>query len=626
MCAIGTTPHPVCGTPRGTAAVREVLRGCSAVGTGVAAMTLGSLFSGIAGLDLGLVRALDCEPRWFCEAEPWCRDLLADRHPGVPVYSDVRELGDGLELVDVLAGGFPCQNVSLAGRGEGLDGDRSGLWFEMARVIGLLRPRWVVAENVLGLLRRGLDRVLAGLHAIGYAAEWDVIEAAAVGAHHLRPRVFIVAYPDAQDAPVVYHDRGEIVHEAWERNRAALWASEPAGVPRTVWRSEMAPSERRARLKALGNAVVPQAAEAVGRYIATAQPVSGPLGQAFAHWDGGGWSMPQADLFAPSTPFTDGLPKAGAMRGGVLYEREPMVEPGAAKAKHARADAIFGRTLPTPSASTYGTNKSASEGAAVRPGPDMMARRGLWPTATASDGNGAGHSGQGGPNLRTAVARRMFPTPTAMDHAGGRRATARQDGWTSNPGTTLTDAVQPEMANLYPTPTVTEAKGARGEGSFERGGGQGLTRAVRTRDTLWPTPRSAGAGLYADAPEVHEARRGRSAKSVAYAAESLANAVEAERADSGRSRDALWATPRASDHRSGSVSDEVWQRNSRPLCEQVARAEGQRASAEPGERPQLNPVWTEWLMGFPRGWTAPPMAKAEPDAPDVDAAATEAAS
>lgn len=570
-------------------AVAEVLRRVAHAGAwcpngvpvalpaGGAVMALGSIFTGIGGLDLGLSAALGCKPRWLCEADPWCRELLADRHLGVPVYPDVRDIGDELEPVDVLAGGFPCQDVSLAGLGAGLDGARSGLWSEMARIVATLRPRWVVAENVLGLLRRGLDRVLADLHAIGYAAEWDVIEAAAVGGHHLRPRVFVVAYRDEPYAPVVFHDRGEFVHEAWDQNRAALWASEPRDVPRTVWRAEMAPGERRARLKALGNAVVPQAAEVVGQYIATAQPVAGPMGQAFARWDGWGWSMTQADLFAPSTPFTDGLPKAGAMRGGLLYERAPLVEPGVAKAKHARADVIFGRTLPTPSASTYGTNQSASDGAAVRPVLDTMARNGLWPTATSSLG-GPGCKRGGGPSLAAAAQPRIFPTPTAMDHAGSRRATARTDAWTSNPGTTLTDAVQPEMAGLYPTPTVTEAKGARGDGSLERGGVQGLTRAARARD------------------------------------------------GSERRRDAMWDTPRASDYRSGSVSDEVWRRTSRALCEQVARAEGRSASAEPGERPQLNPVWVEWLMGFPRGWTEPPAAKVEPAGSDGAAAAAEVAS
>jgi DNA (cytosine-5)-methyltransferase 1 len=195
-------------------------------------LTVGSLFSGIGGFDLGLERA-GMRTVWFCEQDEFCRRVLAKHWPGVPCHPDVRALvadtdrkrlqtaailrqaANGLDhgsdesvpggrvvpvsvpYVDVLCGGFPCQGLSWAGLGRGLDDERSGLWFEMLRVIRELRPRWVVVENVAALLARGVDVVLGGLAACGYDAEWDCIPASAVGAPHRRDRIWLVAYPNA---------------------------------------------------------------------------------------------------------------------------------------------------------------------------------------------------------------------------------------------------------------------------------------------------------------------------------------------------------------------------------------------------------------------------------------------
>ena len=168
-------------------------------------MKVGSLFAGIGGFDLGLERA-GMQSAWFCEADPFCRRVLGKHWPGVPCYPDVRELrGADVEWVDVLCGGFPCQDLSVAGAGAGIDGSRSGLWSEYARVIGEVRPRYVVVENVTDLLVRGkrwprapIGRVLGDLAALGYDAEWDCIPACAVGAPHQRDRVWIVAYPHSE--------------------------------------------------------------------------------------------------------------------------------------------------------------------------------------------------------------------------------------------------------------------------------------------------------------------------------------------------------------------------------------------------------------------------------------------
>ena len=136
----------------------------------------------------------------FCEIEPYCRAVLRKHWPDVPIYDDIRTLtakrlaADGI-AVDVICGGFPCQDISCAGAGAGIGGERSGLWREYARLIGELRPGHVIVENVSALLGRGLGVVLGDLAEIGFDAEWHCIPASAVGAPHRRDRVWIVAYP-----------------------------------------------------------------------------------------------------------------------------------------------------------------------------------------------------------------------------------------------------------------------------------------------------------------------------------------------------------------------------------------------------------------------------------------------
>lgn len=166
------------------------------------ALTFGELFAGIGGISLGLERA-GMTPKWHVELDDYATLILEKHWPHVARYRDVRECGKhNLEPVDVIAGGFPCQDVSLAGKRQGLEGERTTLWGEFARIIGELRPRWVVAENVPGLLSsddgRFFGNVLRDLAALGYDAEWDCIPAAALGAPHIRDRVFIVAYPQGK--------------------------------------------------------------------------------------------------------------------------------------------------------------------------------------------------------------------------------------------------------------------------------------------------------------------------------------------------------------------------------------------------------------------------------------------
>jgi DNA (cytosine-5)-methyltransferase 1 len=160
-------------------------------------LTFGSLFSGIGGFDLGFERAgMEC--RWQCEIDKAASGVLAHHWPGIPNTGDVRNVGrDTVESVDLICGGFPCQDLSVAGKRAGLAGERSGLWFEFHRVLSELRPRWVVIENVPGLLssNRGRDFavVLRGLADIGYLSTWRVLDAQYFGVAQRRRRVFVVA-------------------------------------------------------------------------------------------------------------------------------------------------------------------------------------------------------------------------------------------------------------------------------------------------------------------------------------------------------------------------------------------------------------------------------------------------
>lgn len=263
------------------------------------------LFSGIGGFSLGLERA-GMRTVAFCEIEPFPRAVLAKHWPHVPCYDDVRTLtdarlaADGI-AVDVICGGFPCQDISAAGARVGIDGARSGLWREYARLIGEIRPRYVIVENVADLIVRGLGQVLGDLAALGYDAEWYCIPAAAVGADHWRDRIWIIAYPNGT-RPLALHQRGREQRQAQVGEDAAddhsarssgrlqtgtlasdaraigprlgLALSSPpsfpeldgAGAP-VLGRGEDGIPNRVDRMHALGNAVVPAIPEIIGRAI-----------------------------------------------------------------------------------------------------------------------------------------------------------------------------------------------------------------------------------------------------------------------------------------------------------------------------------------------------------------------
>ena len=230
------------------------------------------LFSGIGGFSLGLERTGGFQTVAFCEIDPFCRRVLAKHWPEVPCYDDIRELtagrlaADGI-AVDAICGGFPCQDLSEAGERAGIDGERSGLWREYARLIGELRPRIAIVENVPELLSGAngawFARVLGDLAALGYDAVWHCIQAADLGAAHIRDRLWVAAFlPDTAE------ERGL---ERWGQQLAQVRA--PAGdiysfsdEPEPPRVADGVP-DRMDRVGACGNAVIHQIPEIIGRAL-----------------------------------------------------------------------------------------------------------------------------------------------------------------------------------------------------------------------------------------------------------------------------------------------------------------------------------------------------------------------
>lgn len=255
-------------------------------------MKVGSLFAGIGGFDLGLERA-GFEITWQVEIDEWCRKVLKKHWPGVPKYGDIREVGaHNLEPVDLICGGFPCQPFSQAGQRRGEEDNRY-LWPEMLRVIEELKPTWVIGENVAGILSMGFDAMLSDLEAKGYEVWPLVIPACAINAPHRRDRVWIVAYTrnvensrsrgfgeshvcnkQSRGTQVIsrsqnvanaatIHAQGQYNRQGEEQFRGgSWWAVEP-----DVGRVAHGIPSRVDRLKGLGNAVVPQIVEVIGRAI-----------------------------------------------------------------------------------------------------------------------------------------------------------------------------------------------------------------------------------------------------------------------------------------------------------------------------------------------------------------------
>ena len=253
------------------------------------------LFSGIGGFSLGLELTGGFETVAFCEIDPYCQEILRMQWPDVPIFSDIQELtNDTLRECDIspdiIVGGFPCQDISTAGKGEGIIGERSGLWKEMFRLIRDVRPAWAVIENVSALRSKGLVMVLEDLSSLGYISQWHCISASSIGAPHQRDRIWITGhlahtYTRCDRENQKIQARGDAFNSS--REDVAYTRCKPTQVPieggqpaeqesqwPTPWEAEPSVGRvvdglpnRMDRLKALGNAVVPQIPYAIGRAI-----------------------------------------------------------------------------------------------------------------------------------------------------------------------------------------------------------------------------------------------------------------------------------------------------------------------------------------------------------------------
>lgn len=237
------------------------------------------LFSGIGGFSLGLERTGGFETKAFCEIEPFQREVLEKHWPGVRCYHDVRELTaetlerDGI-AVNVLTGGFPCQDISSAGKQAGIgDGTRSGLYSHVIRLTSDLRPDFVILENVANLLAGPSEQpgqwfgtILRDLARLGYDAEWENIPAAAVGLAHRRERIWIVAYPsEKRPVPGLEGILQSATARKFGRGPRNPWIFGVDNPPVCGVDDGIRP-----RLDghfALGNSVVPQIPELIGRAI-----------------------------------------------------------------------------------------------------------------------------------------------------------------------------------------------------------------------------------------------------------------------------------------------------------------------------------------------------------------------
>lgn len=639
------------------------------------------LFAGIGGIALGL-ETIGWETVAFSEYDPgkngkppkrqYAAEVFAARFPDAVPLGDITTLRfarnpEGIQgvltldsltegtgttwralyrgTVDIIAGGFPCQDISHAGKGAGIEhGERSSLWRHFAEAIAGIRPRGVLIENVAALAGRGLDRVLMDLASIGYDCEWDVIGAAGVGAPHLRERIFVIAWP-----------QGGGVHGGWPAPPVFdNWLTEPEGVPRLV--TESVP-DRTARLRCLGNAVVPQVAAHVGMILADriaydrddrdvtewdAKHARGPeRGEskfvAYASEvhaaDAETRPMPEATLCQGVTK----LPRAGRMTSGEVYERKRSCPQALAKQTGLAYMAATLRPVhpaspplvPTPAAGMHNEGENPAQWLERR---ETLKAKGI-------NGNGAG--------MPLGVAVKLIPTPTAKDADSSRGLTAVREtplARASQPGETLTDYVDPTnggrllptpqaadgdrtskhqmhgegtlvgaAGRLLPTPTVADATSGAGHAESAQ-----VSQNLRTAAALLPTPTASLGNKSVRTPEgaARELERGKGGDlTAAVTLLPTPRVYDSEHRGSGptpaelagttgmalASRVHLLPTPRASEWKGtgplGSKSHE--HRVEKGYLDATMQELEQRSG-------KLNADWVEPLMGFPAGWSVLP--------------------
>ncbi len=238
-------------------------------------MNVLDLFSGIGGFSLGLERA-GMRTAAFCEIDPYCRAVLRKHWPDVPIFEDVRTLtAADVPGVDVICGGFPCQDISSAGEKHGLAGRRSGLWSEFRRLLCEIRPQYAILENVADITARGLGDVLGDLAEIGMDAWWHVVPASYVGSPQPRHRFWAVAYPRSGrfQGWSQWHFQRQIAQRRNDDDGLALAQRRARQAPSRIRRMDDGLPGGVDRLRALGNAVAPQIPEIIGRAIMNAEQI-----------------------------------------------------------------------------------------------------------------------------------------------------------------------------------------------------------------------------------------------------------------------------------------------------------------------------------------------------------------
>lgn len=220
-----------------------------------------SLFSGIGGLDVGLSEYV--KPIAYCEIEPFCESVLLSRMqegdlPKAPIWDDIRTLcGNQLpKVIDIIYAGFPCQDISIAGLGKGLEGERSGLFFEIMRLAKEIKPRFIFLENVPAITTRGGLQVVREITNLGYDCRWCIISAKSVGAMHLRKRWFLLANSKSKKCtglPVRKKKRQSTTRICCKYKTVNEWKKAVSEMDKLA---DGVPNQLD-RIKALGNAVVP---------------------------------------------------------------------------------------------------------------------------------------------------------------------------------------------------------------------------------------------------------------------------------------------------------------------------------------------------------------------------------
>ena len=240
-------------------------------------LSVGSLFSGIGGIELGLERAGGFQTAWFVEWDLHAQAVLKKRFTNVPVYGDIQEIDwKSMPSVDILTGGFPCQDASVANsKGDGIKGARTGLWKHYLEAIRQLRPKYVVAENVPNLLNRGFEEVIEDLAAVGYTAEWDIVryEIVVRGRYVMpRTRLVTIAYPDSECGEGVSSDYAKDANHEFAALARDLLEARTDELPEPpLLGVGVRLSYRLDRTRRTGNAVSPKMSEAIARAIKEAE-------------------------------------------------------------------------------------------------------------------------------------------------------------------------------------------------------------------------------------------------------------------------------------------------------------------------------------------------------------------